>query len=311
MTVIDVTPPNITCPNDVTVTVLQDKDPYATGTATATDAGASQESQPITISYTDDTSGLTNCDATGQILRTWIAVDPSGNTNTCIQTINSFDPIAPVFTFVPTNIFTTNDPGNCSAVVSYPAAKAVDINYFQGFEDTNWVSSTDYESLDWNDYNSHVERVASGTGGIPASSGAGYAIIDSTVPQAGPDYSQSGAYANLGGNSSWDYAQSGYGSNYSTPFGAGFKVSLDVYLNLNDPAVVNATPTTGYGWDVSTSGSTRDANFLDDFVFHAAAYGPGSIVLAADNSSHDDPDTRRNDLSTLTNHAVITSSGWA
>ncbi len=199
VTVKDVTPPTITCPPDVTVTVLQDKDPYATGTAIATDAGASQESEPITITYTDNPNGLTNCDATGQILRTWIAVDPSGNTNTCTQTITVIDNTAPLFTFVPANITMTNDPGQCSAVVSYVTPTATDVGYFQRFETTNWMSSTNGQSLDWTDGNSHMARVPSGTDGINASSGSAYAVIDSTVPEAGPDYTSSGAVTFLDG----------------------------------------------------------------------------------------------------------------
>ena len=91
---------------------------------------------------------------------------------------------------------------------------------------------------------------------------------------------------------------------------AGYRVAQDVYLNFNDPSVVNATATTGYGWDLSTAASDASANFLRDFIFHVAAYNSTSIVVAADNNSNDNPDARRNDLLTLPNHAVLTNSGW-
>ena len=305
VTVDDVTPPTLTRPVDVTVTTLQDKDPYATGVATATDANTNG---PVVISYADDYSRLTNCDTTGEILRTWTAVNASNLTSTAVQTITVVDTNTPFYTFVPANITTTNDPTLCSAVVTYPAPTAVDPGYFQGFENTNWVSYTNSQSmsLDWNDSASHVSRVTNGTGGISAASGAAYGVIDSTVPQAGPDYVDSGAYCNLGGLSSWDYAFL-YTNNIGSPFGNGYRVSVDVYLNLNDPAVVNATPTSGYGWDLSASASDNQANFLSDFIFHTAAYGANGIVVAADyNGSY----PRRNDLLTVSNHAVITSSGW-
>ena len=58
-------------------------------------------------------------------------------------------------------------------------------------------------STDWNDYDSHVARVLSGTGGITSRSGVAHAVIDSTVL---PD---TGAFSRLGG--------------YSSVFGTGFR----------------------------------------------------------------------------------------
>ena len=292
VTVKDVTPPVITCVGDVTVTVLQAKDPYATGTPTATDANG-----PVTITYTDDPSDLTNCDATGVIVRTWAAPDAANNTNFCVQRITVVDNIAPQFTVLSTNITVTNDPGLCSAVVNYVAPVALDTGYFQGFfEDTNFVSNTNGQSLDWHDGNSHLYRVPSGTDGIISSSGAAHAVIDSTGLQAGPDYSNSGAYTFLDG--------------INSAFGTGYRVAVDGYLNLNDPAVTGATDTTGYGWDLSTAAADSQGNYLRDFIFHTAAYGPSGIVVGADNNSNDQPDARRNDLLSLTNYAVLTHSGW-
>ncbi len=296
--VIDTTAPTITCPSDVTVTVLQSKDPYNTGTATATDAGSSQENQAVTIFYSDN-AALTNCDSTGTILRTWYAVDSSNNTNSCTQTITVIDDIPPVFTFTPTDIATTNDPTLCSAVVNYLAAQAVDVGYFDGFEDTNWVSGAvnQDQSYSWNDYNAHVSRVASGVGGIPAYRGNAYGLIDSTVAAVTPG--SSGAYSILGGG--------------NTPFAGGYRVALKVYVNLNDPAVINATPTTGYAWDLDTGTQTFDGSnggYGRDYIFHTAAYGPSGVVVAADNNSSNNSTQRRNDLLSLPNHAVLTNSGW-
>jgi hypothetical protein len=274
------------------VTVLQDKDPYATGVATATDANP-----PVTITYSDDRTGLTNCNTTGNLLRTWIAVDASNNTNTCLQTITVIDNITPYFTAFPSNITTTNDPSHCSAVVTYPRPLSADDGYFQGFENPGWYSGeyVDNMSVDWNDYNSHVTRQASGTDGIISSGGTAHAVIDSTVPAAGPTYLNSGAFSRLGG--------------YIILFGTGYRVALDVYVNLSDPAVVNATANSGYAWDLSAASSTQTGGYLRDFIFHAAAYDASGVVIGASNGSSDDASNRGPDLRSG-NHATLTASGW-
>ena len=287
ITVIDTTAPAITCPANVTVTVLQDKDPYATGVATATDANG-----PVTITYHDDPNSLTNCDATGHIFRTWVAVDAANNTNTCLQTITVVDTIAPYFTAFPANITTTNDPGNCSAVVNYLLA-AADEGYFQGFENPGWYGGeyVDNMSVDWNDFNGHISRVPSGTDGIISSGGTAHAVIDSTVA----DPAMNGVFSRLGG--------------YSRVFGTGYRVALNVYIDLNNPAVVHATATSGYAWDLSAASSRQDGGNLRDFIFHAAAYDASGVVIGAGNDSSDDASNRGPDLR-LGAHATLTSSGW-
>ena len=243
---------------------------------------------------------------TGLLLRTWKATDPANNSSTCLQTITVVDTNAPYFVSVPANITVTNDPGLCSAVVTYPTPTAGDLGYFQGFEDPNFVADgsgnvathSSGQSLDWSDWNSEVYRVPSGTDGIASRTGAAHAVIDSTGVAAGPTYTHSGAYTFFGG--------------LTSAFGSGYRVALDVYLNLDDPAVQSANPTTGYGWDLDTAASDPTGSFpVRNFVFHTAAYGPTGIVIGADNSSTFVPtDQRRNDLLSLPNHSVITNSGW-
>jgi len=285
-------PPVLSCPANLTVTTLQDKDPYATGTATATDTCES-----VTISYADNNLDLTNCNATGLLVRTWTATDSVGNTAICTQSVTVVSTNATEFTFVPAAITVSNDPGQCSAVVSYPTPTAVEPVYFQGFENPNWVSDTTGNSLDWNDGNSHVSRLASGSNGIVAASGAAYAVIDSTVSAAGPNYSNSGAYSLLGG--------------LYTPWVAGYQVSLDVYVNLADPAISIATATNGYGWDLSTAAETASGGFLRDFIFHAAAYDPSSgVYIAASTNSTDSAANRGPDLRSYPTYGVLTNTGW-
>jgi hypothetical protein len=279
----------ITCPPDVTVGTLQSKDPYATGTATTT-GGVS----PVTITYNDDRSGLSNCNATGTILRTWTATDAANDTSTGVQTITVVDNMPPQFTSFPTNITVPNDSNSPSAVVNYPAPIAEDLGYDQSFEDPAFVSGNyaNNPSVDWNDYDSHLYRVPSGTDGIISPDGMAHAVIDSTATAT----DATGAFSRLGG--------------YGRSFGTGFRVALDVYVDLNDPGVVNATTTNGYAWDLDAAASQQDGSFLRDFIFHTAAYGPTGIVVAADNNSSDDAAYRRNDLLTVPNHAVLTNSGW-
>ncbi len=235
ITVIYTNSPVLACAVDETVSVTQDKEPYAIGYPTATDPDG-----PVAITYSDDVSGLTNCDVTGDILRTWTAVDASSNVATCVQTITVVDTNAPYFAYLPGNITTTNDWNQCGAMVNYGAA-ALDLGYYQGFENTNWIFNTNSanDDLDWNGYYtwgpsySTMYRVPSGSNGIVSPNGVAYGIIDSTATAA-YGYASNGVYTAFGGG--------------CIPFASGYKVVVDVYINFNDPEVLNSTPTSGYGY---------------------------------------------------------------
>ena len=284
LTIVDTSTPAITCPANVSVNRLSPTDPYATGFATASDNCTN-----VTVTYNDNRSGLTNCNATGDILRTWTATDAASNASNCVQTITITDTVPPLFTSSQTNITTTNDLTLCSAVVAFPTMTAVDIGYDQGFENPAWVSGSyvTTPSVDWNSDSSQITRVPSGTDGIASRSGAAHAVIDSTTIPASP-FDYTGAFTRLGG--------------YSSVFGTGYRASVDVYLNLADPAVTANT----YGWDVSTAASGQNGAHRRDFIFHAASDASGNILIAADNNSNF---TRRNDLASI-NHHTVTASGW-
>ncbi|MBI1853345.1 MAG: HYR domain-containing protein [Planctomycetes bacterium] len=285
VTVVDTTPPTLTCPAEVTVGCGQLKDPPATGTATATDLCG----PPVVISFTDDRSGLTGCNATGVILRTWSARDATGNTSTCVQRITVVDTDPPTLTACPPNTTVDTAPGVCNAVVSYTAPTATDKCYSEGFENPDFRSGNfvDTPSTDWNDFDSHLTRVPSGTNGVPSRTGGFHGLVDSTTLPPSPD-DFTGIFARLGG--------------YTTAFGTGFTSSIDVYMNLSDPNVLNNT----YGWDCSTAASTQTNAHRRDFIFHTASNALGQILVAGSNNSNF---TRRNDLASI-NHYTITSTGW-
>jgi len=76
VTIRDITAPVIVCPADINSAVTSIH-PNQTGWATATDNCSA------TISYTDSNEPSQGC----YIIRTWKAVDPSGNSSTCVQRI--------------------------------------------------------------------------------------------------------------------------------------------------------------------------------------------------------------------------------
>ncbi len=277
---VDSTAPVISCPADVVADCSDSTDPPATGVATATDTC---DTAP-TVTYADDRSGLTGCNSTGAIIRTWTATDCSGNTITCDQTITLEDNQAPVMTACPADITVNAEAGTCDATVTYTPPTATDTCYSEGFEDPGFVSvsTPSIPSVSWNDYYSMLTRVLSGTDGIPSKSGVAHGVIDSTGVGA------TGAFTRLRG--------------YDDSFNDGFKTSLDVYMDLSDPAVAADT----YGWDLTTAATQQDGSHLQDFIFHTASNASGEILVAGSNNTNF---TRRNDLTTL-NHYAITSSGW-
>ena len=86
--------PTIECPVDVTISCEESKDPEVTGQPIVSDIC----SENLTVEYTDDLSGLTECGGTGSLIRTFIVTDECGNTSSCMHVINIEDLIAPVIT---------------------------------------------------------------------------------------------------------------------------------------------------------------------------------------------------------------------
>ncbi|WP_459213195.1 PKD domain-containing protein, partial [Aquimarina rhabdastrellae] len=123
----DLVNPTFTVPNNVTITCTDDiLDLMLTGDVTDE---ADNCSSGLEATFTDDTSGLSSCNGTGDVLRTWELTDSCGNTTQQVQTITIEDTTAPVFVetlpidttiscdAVPTAVvLTAND--NCDASVS-------------------------------------------------------------------------------------------------------------------------------------------------------------------------------------------------
>ena len=106
ITVEDTTAPTITCPPNVITQCNGNTQPKVTGTATGTD----NCSATVTINFTDDLTGLTGCNGTGDLLRQWKATDDCANESTCQQTITLEDTTAPVITCPPNTSVQCNDP---------------------------------------------------------------------------------------------------------------------------------------------------------------------------------------------------------
>lgn len=103
----DTTPPNVTCPANVTVECDESTDPSNTGTATATDIC---DTTSLTVMSSDEIAPGT-CPATSVITRTWQATDSCGNTGSCEQTITLVDTTSPA---IQCNAPLTIAPANAS-----------------------------------------------------------------------------------------------------------------------------------------------------------------------------------------------------
>ncbi|MCZ2100440.1 MAG: HYR domain-containing protein [Chitinophagales bacterium] len=278
VTVNDTEIPVITmCPADVTIGILDNVDAYATGMALAAD-----NCTGVIVTYTENRTNISNsgCHAVGTIIRSFIATDVAGNVSAvCTQNITIEDKEAPIMTPCPTNIVIDTDPNKCTAEVTYSMPTSIDVGYYQGFEHADYQSGA---SLDWNNYGSTLVGAASGTNGVTSKTGTRHAEI---IAGAGVG---AGVFTRLGG--------------YSSVFGLGYRTSVDVYIDLTNPAIAANT----YGFDVTTASSKQDATHRRDFIFHVSAIDGDLFVNGSNNSNH----SKRNDLKGLGDSYQLTTSGW-
>lgn len=227
-----------------------------------------------------------DCDDLGPNTVTLTAEDAAMQSTTCSVIVTVVDN-PPVIVDCPANIVQGSDAGLCSAVVTWTPPTASRVGYEQDFEDAGFMSGDSYG--DWQPYGGDVVRVASGTNGITSATGSAHGLATGGVIDPDPEFI--GPYTRLGG--------------YSSDFGTGYVVSVDVYMDLTDPAVTSA-PADTYGWDLSVASSNQSGNHLQDFIFHTASNDAGHILVGGSNNTNF---TRRNDLASL-NHFEITSSAW-
>ncbi|RXJ51353.1 HYR-like domain-containing protein [Gelidibacter gilvus] len=90
ISIVDITPPSITVPADITIECSDSTDPSVTGNASASD-----ECGDVNLTFNDVVVDG-SCDNMKTITRTWTAIDECGNTATEIQTISVVDTTAPV-----------------------------------------------------------------------------------------------------------------------------------------------------------------------------------------------------------------------
>jgi len=222
-----------------------------------------------------------DCDDVGPNTVTLTATDANDLTASATATVYVVDNAAPlVMENCPEDIYVDNELEKCEAVVNFDAPMAYDVAYVEDWEDPAFVPNT-YSG--WIEYNSSIARLLSGTNGIPSSAGTAHGVFNSTNLN---DFS--GAFSRTGG--------------YTSVFGEGYRMQIDVYMDLTDPAVVNNT----YGWDASSAVNDQDGNHRRDFIFHTASNANGEILVGGSNNTDF---TRRNDLASI-NHYTINSTGW-
>ncbi|MEM7104576.1 MAG: HYR domain-containing protein [Bacteroidota bacterium] len=112
VTVEDNMPPVIICPGDITIEC--DEDPNQTM------ANATDNCDPNPSISPGDVISAGSCPSEQTITRTWTATDNAGNPSSCIQIITVVDTEDPEIT-CPSNITVNNDPGLCSATVTFVA----------------------------------------------------------------------------------------------------------------------------------------------------------------------------------------------
>ena len=115
VTVIDNIDPVLTCPNDLTVYGVAD----STLTSVSWSAATATDNCSIDTIYSDIQTG--HYFPLGITTVTYVAIDGSGNSDTCSFSITVVDTVSPVITGCPSPITQNNDTDSCGAVVNWTA----------------------------------------------------------------------------------------------------------------------------------------------------------------------------------------------
>jgi hypothetical protein len=129
ITVVDTTPPSITCPADAIVNCANaNYSPAFTGSATAEDECGGN----VQIDYTD---GAPEGSCPVVFVRTWTAVDACGNSSSCEQLISTVDNTAPVLNIPGDAIVECGNPTTptfTGAATAVDACSGLELDYTDG-----------------------------------------------------------------------------------------------------------------------------------------------------------------------------------
>jgi hypothetical protein len=117
ITVMDTTPPVLTCPSD-TILDCQNAD---TTVANLGSASAIDNCSLVKITHSDQVTP-SNCAGFYSFVRTWVAEDSCGNISTCEQNVTLQDIQKPDFTFVPSNVLLDCDADTSASIHGYASA---------------------------------------------------------------------------------------------------------------------------------------------------------------------------------------------
>jgi hypothetical protein len=131
--IVDTTSPAITCAGSLQVSCGESLDPSVLGKPQIIDNCTAPEDMDLL--HFDNTTGLSGCNGTGTMYRTWVVYDDCGNSNSCIQTIEVVDLTPPVIT-LPANLTISceykdddDELGYATATDACTPASSIDISY--------------------------------------------------------------------------------------------------------------------------------------------------------------------------------------
>jgi hypothetical protein len=146
---------------------------------------------------------------------------------------------------------------------------------------TVWNQGFESDAAGW--FDSEIERVPSGTNGIPSFSGSYHATVAGVEDPT--DHKFYGPYSNFDA--------------YRSTWTGTWTASIAIYLDPSWPS--------GAGFDYSVAASNSSGGHRRDFIFHVAKdISSGKLLVAGSNNSNFAP---RQDLETI-NHYEVTSAGW-
>ena len=150
VTVIDNTPPTISCPPNLTDVSTDPGKCYATNVALGTPTTSDNCGGVLTV-VNDAPAQFPK----GDTVVKWTVTDTSGNSATCQQTVTVKDHEAPTIS-CPANITRRNDPGICQAYVTVPTPSTADncgvasvINDYTGNDDASAVYPVGTTTVTW------------------------------------------------------------------------------------------------------------------------------------------------------------------